>query len=125
MPGTEADLLLAATRLATPIFDWHALSPELVLVGTMVVVILADLLLPERESWRTSTIAAIGLLLALIPIATLGYEGVEGAGRIMFGGAYEVDNYALALKAFFILASYVTVLLSVDYFSEGDYYQGE
>ena len=36
----------------------------------------------ERESWRTSTIAAIGLLLALIPIATLGYEGVEGAGRI-------------------------------------------
>jgi NADH-quinone oxidoreductase subunit N len=123
--GTGAELLLAAARLATPVFDWHALSPELVLVATMVVVVLADLLLPERESWRTSSIAAIGLLLALIPIATLGYEGVEGVGRVMFNGAYAVDHYALALKAFFIIAAYVTILLSVDYINEGDYYKGE
>jgi NADH-quinone oxidoreductase subunit N len=118
-------LLLAVERLATPVLDWHALSPELVLVGTMVVVLIADLVLPERESWRTSTIAAIGLLLALIPIATLGYQGIEGAGRVMFDGAYAVDHYALALKAFFIIAAYVTILLSVDYINEGDYYKGE
>ena len=41
----------------------------------------------------------------------------------MFGGAYVVDYYSLALKAFFILAAYLTVLLSVDYIGEGDYYQ--
>ncbi len=43
----------------------------------------------------------------------------------MFDGAYVVDHYALALKAFFIIATYITVLLSVDYISEGDYYKGE
>ncbi len=43
----------------------------------------------------------------------------------MFGGAYVVDNYALALKAFFLVATYITILLSVDYIDEGDYYQGE
>jgi NADH-quinone oxidoreductase subunit N len=43
----------------------------------------------------------------------------------MFAGAYVVDHYALALKAFFIVATYITVLLSVDYVNEGDYYEGE
>ena len=43
----------------------------------------------------------------------------------MFGGAYVVGHYALALKAFFIIAAYITVLLSVDYIGEGDYYNGE
>ena len=43
----------------------------------------------------------------------------------MFGGAYVVDHYALALKGFFLVATYVTILLSVDYIGEGDYYQGE
>ncbi len=85
-------------------------------------ILLADLLLPEREAWRTSTIAALGLLGALVPIATLAYDGTV---RVSFGGAYVVDNYALALKAFFIIATYITVLLSVDYVGEGDYYKGE
>ena len=43
----------------------------------------------------------------------------------MFGGAYVVDHYALALKAFFLVATYITILLSVDYINEGDYYKGE
>ena len=68
----------------------------------MVVVLIADLVLPDRESWRTSSITAVGLLGALIPIATLAHTGHE---RVMFGGAYVVDHYTLALKAFFILAA--------------------
>ena len=43
----------------------------------------------------------------------------------MFGGAFVVDNYSLALTAFFVIAAYVTLLLSVDYINEGDYYKGE
>ena len=115
-------LLAATTHISTPAFDWHAFAPELVLVATMVVVLIADLLLPDRESWRTSSIAAVGLLGALVPIATLVHSGHD---RSMFGGAYVVDHYALALKAFFIVATYVTVLLAVDYIGEGDYYKGE
>ena len=43
----------------------------------------------------------------------------------MFGGAYVVDNFSLVLKALFLLAGYVVVLLSTNYIEEGDYYQGE
>jgi NADH-quinone oxidoreductase subunit N len=115
-------MLVAAAGLSSPVFDWHALAPDIVLVGTLIVVLVADLLLPEREAWRTSTIAALGLLASLVPIATLAYAGRD---RYMFGGSYAVDNYALALKAFFIVATYITVLISVDYIGEGDYYKGE
>ncbi|HEY5077355.1 MAG TPA: NADH-quinone oxidoreductase subunit N [Acidimicrobiia bacterium] len=116
-------MLFAATaHIPTPAFDWHAFAPDLVLVATMVVVLIADLLLPDRETWRTSSITAVGLLGALIPIATLAHSGHD---RSLFDGAYVVDHYALALKAFFIIATYITVLLSVDYIAEGDYYNGE
>ena len=114
--------MLAVTTIPTPAFDWHAFAPDLVLVATMIAVLVADLLLPDRESWRTSTITALGLLGALIPIATLAYSGED---RSMFGGAYVVDHYALALKAFFVVAAYITVLISADYIREGDYYNGE
>ena len=43
----------------------------------------------------------------------------------MFGGAFVVDPYALAFQGFFLAAAYVTLLLSVDYIGDGDYYQGE
>jgi NADH-quinone oxidoreductase subunit N len=112
----------AVTTIPTPAFDWHAFAPDLVLVATMVIVLVADLLLPDREAWRTSSITALGLLAALIPIATLAYSGED---RSMFGGAYVVDHFALALKAFFVIAAYITVLISVDYIREGDYYNGE
>ena len=116
-------MLIAATaHIPTPAFDWHAFAPDLVLVATMVIVLVADMILPDRESWRTSSITAVGLLVALIPIATLAHNGNE---RVLFNGAYVVGDYTLALKAFFILASYVTVLISVDYIRDGDYYKGE
>jgi len=118
-------VLASAARIPAPTFDWHALAPDLIIVATLVVVLIADLVLPDRESWRTSSITAFGLLLALVPVVTLVHQGLGPNGRVMFGGAYVVDNYALALKAFFIVAAYLTVLLSVNYIDEGDYYQGE
>ena len=36
-----------------------------------------------------------------------------------------VDNFALVLKALFLVVGYVVVLLSTNYIDEGDYYQGE
>ena len=45
--------------------------------------------------------------------------------RVLFGGAFVVDDYSLVLQAFFILATYITVLLAEDEIAEGDYYRGE
>jgi NADH-quinone oxidoreductase subunit N len=105
-----------------PIFDYHALAPEIILSSAIVVVLVADFFFPDRERWQTSRLASLGVLAALIPVLTL---AVDGADRALFGGAFVVDDYALALKAFFLLVAYVTVLVSVDYIGEGDYYQGE
>ncbi len=105
-----------------PEIDWHALAPELVLVGVLCLVLVADLLLPEDRKGVLPSLAGLGLLGALIPILTL---AIDGADRTMFGGAYAVDNFALVTKALFLVAGYVTVLLSTNYIAEGDYAEGE
>ena len=43
----------------------------------------------------------------------------------MFGGRYVVDDFSLVLKALFLIATYIVILLSTTYVDEGDYYEGE
>lgn len=113
-------MLLAA--FVRPDIDYHAFAPEFVLVGTLVAVLLVDLLFEDRARWATSTLAGLGLLGSLIPVLTL---AIDGGDRSMFGGAYVVDNFSLVLKALFLVTAYLTVLISTDYIGEGDYYEGE
>jgi NADH-quinone oxidoreductase subunit N len=112
----------AQDSFARPEIDWHALAPELVVVGVLCVVLVADLFLSEDRKGVLPSLAGLGLLGALIPVLTL---AVDGADRSMFGGAYVVDNFALVLKALFLLAGYVIVLQSTNYVAEGDYAEGE
>ena len=106
----------------TPSIDYHAFAPEIILTATILIVALADLIWPDRSRFMSSRIASVGVLAALIPVITL---AADGATRSMFDEAYVVDNYALALKGFFLVVAYVSLLVAVDYISEGDYYQGE
>jgi len=113
---------VAAQSFVSPTIDWHAFAPELVLVGTLVLVLLADLFLPEGNKGVLPSLAGLGLLGATVPVLTL---AVDGADRSMFDGAYVVDNFSLVLKALFLIAGYVVVLLSTNYIAEGDYAEGE
>lgn len=117
--------LLAVTDGAytTPVLDWHALLPELILVGAIAVGVIYDSFSREHNSGLVSTIAGFGFLAALVPLLTLGLS--DDGARSMFGGAYMVDDFALVLKALFLVAGYVTVLLSTHYIAEGDYPEGE
>ena len=117
-----ATLLSEGTSFVRPEVDWHALSPEIVLVGAIVAVLLVDLFTPEGSRGIVPQVAGIGLLAAVVPVLTLAVDGVD---RSMFGGAYVVDNFSLVLKALFLLAGYVVVLLSTNYIAEGDYHEGE
>ncbi len=117
-----AALLQDGTPFLRPEVDFHAFAPEIVLVGAILVVLLADLLTPESSRGIVPSIAGIGLLAAMVPVLTLALDGVD---RVLFGGAYTVDNFALVLKAMFLLAAYVVVLLSTNYIAEGDYAEGE
>ena len=64
-------LAQASSTFKAPYLDYHALAPEITLTGVVVVLLVIDLLLPEREKWATSSIAGLGLLVSLVPIATL------------------------------------------------------
>jgi NADH-quinone oxidoreductase subunit N len=105
-----------------PEVDWHALAPDLVVVGVLCVVLVADLFLPDDRKAVLPSLAGLGLLGAIVPVLTL---AVDGSDRVMFGGAYVVDDFALVLKALFLVAGYVVVLLSTNYIAEGDYAEGE
>jgi len=115
--------ILAVAKLPTPYFDYHALAPEIVLSGTIVLMLLVDLLVDETRKYLVGTIAGLGLLGSMIPIATLALEGHHQ--REMFHGAYVVDPFALTLKALFILSGYVVLLIATTYIEEGDYYESE
>jgi NADH-quinone oxidoreductase subunit N len=105
-----------------PNLDYHALAPELVLVGAIVVVLLVDLVLPEHVRGVTAAVAGLGLLATMVPVLTL---AIDGADRAMFGGAFVVDNFALVFKALFLISGYLTVLISTQYITDGDYWEGE
>ena len=114
---------MSALAFTAPHVDYHALAPELIIGATLVVVLLVDLA-SERNRPLLGTISGIGLLAAMVPILTL---AVDGADRLVLSGnpAYVVDNFALTLKALFIIGGYVVVLMSTNYVAEGDYYEGE
>ncbi|MBM3671578.1 MAG: NADH-quinone oxidoreductase subunit N [Actinobacteria bacterium] len=103
-----------------PTIDYHALAPEIVLTVTVAVCLLVDLV--ARRSELVPRLASLGVLGAIVPVITL---SVDGANRTMFGGTYEVDNYALVFKGLFLIVAYLTILVSFHYIGEGDYYRGE
>ncbi len=105
-----------------PAIDWHAVAPELTLLAFGALVTVMDIVWLERGRRLTSSVASIALLVTMIPIITLALDGED---RAMFGGAFVVDNYALVMKAMFLLAGYVVVLLSTNYVAEGDYWENE
>ncbi|MGH9155716.1 MAG: NADH-quinone oxidoreductase subunit N [Acidimicrobiales bacterium] len=113
---------LAAQAFDAPHLDYAALAPEIVLTGVLLVLLLADLVVSENRKYLVTQLAGVGVLATLVPIIVL---AVDGADRSMFGGAYVVDNFALLLKGLFVLVGYLVLLMSSNYISEGDYYEGE
>ena len=100
--------------------DHHAILPELILGGTVVLVLVVDLFLPPRLKWGSMPIALLGVLASLVAVLTL-----LGDERATFGGAFVVDNFAILFKVFFLLAAVLVLLVSRHYFDRPSYYQGE
>lgn len=111
-----------AGAFQAPNVDYHAFAPEFVLTGVLVVVLVADLILETRGRRLVGSLSGIGLLAAMVPVVTL---AVDGADRSMFAGAYVVDDFALVFKGLFLVAGYLTMLISSDYLADDDYYEGE
>ncbi len=114
--------MLAEVAFTAPHVDFAALAPEIVLTAGAVLVILLDALALDKIKPFISIITGATLLGAMIPILWLANNGVD---RSLFGGAFVVDNFALLLKAMFLLSGYVVVLLAMNYIAEGDYWESE
>jgi NADH-quinone oxidoreductase subunit N len=100
--------------------DYTAILPELILAGTIVLVLVADAFLSPKRKWFTMPIAFAGVLASLI--ATLWLIGEE---RSTFGGAFVIDSFAVLFKVFFLSVALIVLLISFRYFREGRFYQGE
>src|SRR6266508_5490856 len=116
----HVSLLGLAKATLNPTIDYHSIAPELVLAGTIFVVLLFDLFLPRDRKWWAMPISFLGVAGALAANLTL-----IGTRRSTFGGSYVVDNFAVLFKVFFTVVSIVIMALSLRYFREGRYYQGE
>ena len=101
--------------------DYHALLPEFILAGTILLVLVVDVFLPERRKWLAMPIGLVGVAASFGAVLTL----IGADTRISFGGSYVVDEFALLFKGFFLVVAAVVLALSLRYFREGGFYQGE
>jgi NADH-quinone oxidoreductase subunit N len=115
----------ALAAFQAPKLDYTALGPEIILTATLVVAILVDLALDERSKVWVTRLTGLGLLASTLPIFYMASEGLGDGARVMFGGAYVTDTFALVLKGLLLVSGFVVFLLSFDYIEEGDYYEGE
>jgi NADH-quinone oxidoreductase subunit N len=100
--------------------DYHAILPELILSGTILLVLVADSFARQRRKWVAMPVSFLGVLAALIAALTL-----IGSDRTTFNGMFVVDNFALLFKIFFLSVALLVLLVSLRYFSDGRWYQGE
>jgi NADH-quinone oxidoreductase subunit N len=119
-PGVIAATSDVVESWQAPTIDYHALAPEIVLAVGICVVILVDLFTSQSKKWLTASLTGFVLLGALVPVLTLAVS--DSSVRTMFDGRYVVDEFALTLKALFLIAGYVVVLLSQNHLEEGEYY---
>ena len=103
--------------------DYHALAPDLIMAATVLLVLITDLFTSDRRKYFTALVGIVGIVAAAIALVTLGFSD-EGA-RSMLGGSYMVDEFAVALKGFFLFVAFISILLSVSYIEGDRYYQGE
>ena len=115
--------MLAAITTATPVFDWHALAPEIVLVATIAVVLIADLLVPDRDGVAVVADRLDRRARRADPDHTLACERSRPVDVRRRATSSTTTRSRSRVSS--SLATYVTILLSVDYISEGDYYKSE
>ena len=102
------------------VIDYHAILPELILSGTVLLVLVVDVFLPARRKWLSMPVGLLGVLATLGAVLSL-----LGEQRSTFDGMFVIDNFAILFKLFFLTVAVVVLLLSLRYFREGGFYQGE
>jgi NADH-quinone oxidoreductase subunit N len=101
--------------------DYHALLPEFILSGTILLVLVVDVFLSARHKWIGMPVSLAGVIASLAATLTL----IGSTPRTAFGGMFVLDNFALLFQVFFLTVAIVVLAISLRYFREGGFYQGE
>jgi NADH-quinone oxidoreductase subunit N len=108
--------------ITLPDISWIAILPLLIVTGTAVLTLLADLWMegPDREA--LGWIGLVGLLVAAVAAITLWNKHLS-----TFSNAVIIDRYGLFFTLLFCVASGLTLLMSMSYLEltdirTGDYY---
>jgi NADH-quinone oxidoreductase subunit N len=100
--------------------DFLAISPELALTVTALLVLAADLALRGEAKQLVNPIAGLGTLVAI------GFTVVLwGQERTTFNGQFVANDYALVFKLLFLGSLLAILGISWRFFAEGRYFQGE
>ena len=100
--------------------DFFALSPEIALTVTALLVLAADLVLRGEAKQLVNPLAALGTLVSL------GFTvALWGEQRELFGGMFVVNDFAVVFKLLFLGSLLAILGISWRFFAEGRYFQGE
>ena len=101
----------------------HLLMPELFLAMLAVVVLVADLFLPDDRKIYLPWLAVLGL----IGLIVLSLNLLWNTDLMLYGGLISLDNFSLFFKCVFLVLGIIVILASMDFVSRwlrspGEYY---
>ena len=103
--------------------NYLAISTELIVIFTIVGTISLDLILSKKSKYLVALFALFGSLISFIPIV---FQWANYSKAIvLFEGSYVIDKFSIILKGLFILITYLTFLLSINFIESDSYYEGE
>ena len=93
--------------------NYLAISTELIVIFTIVGTISLDLILSKKSKYLVALFALFGSLISFIPII---FQWANYSKAIvLFEGSYVIDKFSIILKGLFILITYLTFLLSINF----------
>lgn len=101
-------------------FNPQIILPEIIIVLTGLIVLIADLFLFRERSKILAAFSALGVFIAFI--ATIGLKEVSGE---TLSGLFVLDVYGVYLKIIFLIVAMFSIVLSVSFFKEEDENKGE
>ncbi len=99
----------------------RSIAPELILIGTMLVVLLADMIFFSREqSWKVGWVALAGMALSFVALM-----GTPASSEAIFGGEMVRNNLVLFFQKIFLAGACAVALFSITTRNLRQYRQGE
>jgi len=96
--------------------DWILLVPELVLLGTAILVLAGDVFLPRRNQYLLSWLTMAGFGVALLANLLIDWN----AGKTTFSGMFRADYFSLFINLIVLSAGIMSIMISTSYLSGGD-----